>query len=547
MPLPFPFDFKNPDYIMVLEWRAERIQRIRSEIAENPESLAILKSYYADNPAQFIIDWGMTYDPRNIVRGLPASVPFLLFPKQEEWVHWFIDLWKSSKPGLTVKSRDVGASELACALAATHAMFLPEIKIGFGSRKAEYVDSKANSKALLYKVRKFVLHCPVEFNDYWSERQNSTKLQVSFPSTRSVITGEIGDSIGRGDRTAYYHVDESAWLVRPDLAESGLAGTTTCRHDLSTPHGPNNPFARKVQAGKISVFYFHWTDDPRKSPEWYKEQCDNIDDPVIIAQELDLDFTASMEGVIIPAEWVMACIDAHIKLGVKIQGVRHASLDVADEGRDKNALIGGQGILIEYCEEWSGKNSDIYATTKKAVDICDALGYEYITYDADGLGAGVRGDAREINEKRAIRELPPMEFLAFRGSGEVVDPDKEVFPSSKSAKSGQSRSLARLNKDYFGNAKAQAWISLAKRVRNTYRAVVEKQEFNPNDIISISSAMPQHLKLVRELSQPTRYVSDNGKLYVNKQPDGMPSPNYGDACMMYFAKLKQRPRGFFDV
>lgn len=60
----------------------ERLQRIRA----NPESLPIMKAFYKDNSAQFIIDWGMTVDPRNVERGLPARIPFLLFPKQEEWI-----------------------------------------------------------------------------------------------------------------------------------------------------------------------------------------------------------------------------------------------------------------------------------------------------------------------------------------------------------------------------------------------------------------------------------------------------------------------------
>ncbi len=44
-------------------------------------------------------------------------------------------------------------------------------------------------------------------------------------------------------------------------------------------------------------------------------------------------------------------------------------------------------------------------------------------YDADGLGASVRGDARVINEKRKF----PIEFIAFRGSGAVLNPDDEPF------------------------------------------------------------------------------------------------------------------------
>lgn len=50
----------------------ERLQRIR----QNPEILPVLKQFYRTNPAQFIIDWGMTTDPRNIDYGLPVTIPF---------------------------------------------------------------------------------------------------------------------------------------------------------------------------------------------------------------------------------------------------------------------------------------------------------------------------------------------------------------------------------------------------------------------------------------------------------------------------------------
>lgn len=73
---PVPLDFRKPDYTAVFEWRMERLERIRKA----PEMLPALREFYRTNPAQFIIDWGMTTDPRNLDYGLPATIPFLLFP-----------------------------------------------------------------------------------------------------------------------------------------------------------------------------------------------------------------------------------------------------------------------------------------------------------------------------------------------------------------------------------------------------------------------------------------------------------------------------------
>src|SRR5690606_27896689 len=108
-------------------------------IEQNPEKLPFLKVYYRANPWQFIDDWGMTFDPRNIDRGLPAYVPFKLMPKQREWVKWAYERWQKREPGVTEKSRDCGLSWLAVSFACTMCLFYEGFVFGFGSRKEEYV------------------------------------------------------------------------------------------------------------------------------------------------------------------------------------------------------------------------------------------------------------------------------------------------------------------------------------------------------------------------------------------------------------------------
>jgi hypothetical protein len=538
MPLPFEFDFKNPDYIKVFQWRIDRLVKIRG----NPEALPALKKFYRDNPAQFIIDWGVTSDPRNVERGLPTLAPFLLFPRQEEWVHWFVDRWKSQEPGITDKSREMGLSWLTVALSATICLFNDGVVVGFGSRKEEYVDKKGDPKSLLYKVRQFIAHLPQDFRGTWDERRDAPYMRVYFPDTQSIITGEAGDGIGRGDRTSFYIVDESAWLPRPELVEASLSQTTNCRHDISTPRGMNNPFARKRFGGKVKVFTFHWRDDPRKDDEWYQKKCHDIDDPVVIAQEIDLNYSASVEGILIPSVWVQSAIDAHVKLGIQPSGIRKAGLDIADEGIDKNALCGRHGIVVDYLEMWSGKGGDIYNTVEKAFSLADVLEYQNIDYDADGLGAGVRGDARMINTNRIANGRPTINFEPFRGSGAVVDPTADPFKASNETKDGLR---GRTNEDLFANAKAQAWWALRRRFQLTYRAVVEGLPYDKDDIISIASSVNDIRSLIIELSQPTYSQNAVGKIVVDKMPDGTRSPNKADAVMIAFAPIKRKPAGFF--
>lgn len=529
MPIPFAFDFKKPDYVQVFQWRLERLQRIR----ESPTCLPALKAYYAEHPAQFIIDWGMTYDPRNPEKGLPASIPFLLFPKQEEWCEWFLERWKLQEDGITEKTRDMGMSWLTMGLASTLCLFRPELAVGCGSRKEEYVDVIGDPDSLFEKARLFLQGLPAEFRGGWTRDKCAPYMRIMFPETGSIITGEAGDGIGRGGRASFYIVDEAAFLARPQLVDSSLSATTNCRQDISTPNGRANSFAVRRFSGKVPVFTFHWRDDPRKGADWYAIQQAKRD-PITLAQEVDIDYSASVEGVLIPSAWVQAAIDAHVKLGIAPTGMRQGGLDVADEGHDLNAFAGRRGILLEHVESWSGKGVDIFGTVQKAFGICDANNLEQFDYDADGLGAGVRGDARVINEERRRVGQTVLRAEPFRGSGAVHDPEGEMVPKRK-------------NKDFFLNAKAQAWWALRLRFQATYRAVVEGMEFDPDKLISIPGSLRELATLISELSQPTYSINGVGKILVDKMPNGAKSPNLADAVMIAFASAcKKRPLVFTD-
>jgi phage terminase large subunit len=537
--LPFPFDWRNPDYIQVFDWRLERLNRIRDAQAKDPTTLSKLFQYYRLNPVQFIIDWGCTVDPRNAMMGKPVVMPFLMFPKQEDFAYWILERWKNQEPGAAPKSRDMGVSWVALALSATLCQFNNDLVIGFGSRKLELVDKLGDPDSLFWKVREFMSLLPPEFRRGWTRKDAPEKV-IKFPGTNSVMKGEGGDEIGRGGRTSLYFVDESAFLERPQTVEASLSNTTNCRIDLSSFQGTNNPFYTKTQTYKPEwLFPFHWRDDPRKDEEWYQRMTERFD-AVTMAQEVDMNPNASVTGIVIPSAWVQAAIDAHTKLGIAPSGKRTGALDVADEGIDLNAFCGAHGILVEYVEGWSGKGDDIYGTVERAFEICDDQGYDSFDYDGDGLGAGVRGDARVINIGRKRK----LTVNSFRGSGEVVDPDKPIPSAIPDLKRDR---LERTNKDFFANRKAQAWWSLRVRFQATYRAVIEGKDYDKDSIISLSPHMPELSKLVVELSQPTYTENKAGKIVVDKAPEGTKSPNLADSVMIRFAPVAKAARGFFTM
>ena len=522
---PAGFDWKKPDYPAVFRERLVMLAKIRKE----PDMLPGLKAYYKEHPAQFISDWGATSDPRNLEVGLPAVIPFILFPRQVEFVYWLMARWQAREPGLCEKSRDMGVSWLCAAMADTLGLFYSGLVVGFGSRKADLVDKIGDPDSLFWKVRQFLILLPPEFRGGWDDQKDTTYMHSEIPTTGSIVKGESGDNIGRGGRSSLYLVDEAAHLERPEVVDAALSQTTNCRIDLSSVKGRGNPFAQKRFSWPAHrVFVFDWRDDPRKDQEWYDGQVEKLQNPQIIAQEIDRNYAASVEGVVIPDAWVHAAVDAHVKLGIKPTGKRSGALDVADEGQDLNAYCGGYGILVTTLDDWTGQGGDIFKTVQKAFSLCDDDEAEELRYDADGLGAGARGDARIINETRTLNQMKPISVVAFRGSEAVANPREQDVPG-------------RYNEDYFANRKAQCWWSLRKRFQMTYRWVVEGKPCDPDEIISLSSRAKGIRKLTGELSQPTYDTNAAGKMLINKTPDGARSPNLADALMIWASNVKRAP------
>ena len=99
-----PFHWRHPDYDAAFAGRAQRLARIMAR----PELLPQLREYYAqvEHAADFIIDFGTIFEPRNAERNLPTTISFILFDRQREWIAFVLDLWQRGVPGLTEKSRD---------------------------------------------------------------------------------------------------------------------------------------------------------------------------------------------------------------------------------------------------------------------------------------------------------------------------------------------------------------------------------------------------------------------------------------------------------
>lgn len=395
--IPENFDWKHPDYAAVYEERLRRIRKIRSGELD----LSALKEFYKTHPVEFIMDWGMTYDPRNADIGLETQVPFLLFKKQVEFIEWMLGLWKGRKDGVCEKSRDMGASWLCVAFAVWMWIFVDGSVVGFGSRKEEYVDNLGDPKSIFWKIRAFIKLLPPEFRPGgYSERVHAPFMRITNPVNGSTIVGEAGDNIGRGNRTSIYFVDEGAFLERPDAADAALSNTSNCKIWLSTVNGTGNTFHRKRMSGKYPVFVFDWRDDPRKGPDWY-EDFKSKNEPRVVAQEVDRDYTAAVTNSYIPGSIVTAA-SMRGPADVSAIGPLQIGVDCARFGDDKTVVMFRQGRLASRMEVW-GK-ADIPDSAGRVKDLINASHepIEQIAVDVIGLGAGVADILRRDFGKRVV-------------------------------------------------------------------------------------------------------------------------------------------------
>ena len=520
----------------------ETMRRIRlaEGLNDNADKAALRKIYARDAEGciKWIEDWCVTFDPR--LKSRSKVIPFILFPKQKDFVRWLHALWKNDINGLAEKCRDIGATWLCCAFSVWLWLFHPGSAIGWGSRKKELVDHRGDPKAIFTKIRQIIQWLPkwmLPQGFIW--RTHSTEMKILNPDNDSSIIGEIGDQIGRGGRTTIYFKDESAHYEHPDLIEAALGDNTNVQVDISSVNGSANVFYRRRMAGvvwesandnmakgKVSVFIFDWRDHPGKTQEWYdlRRAVAEAEGLLhIFAQEVDRDYSGSVVGVIIKAEWVRAAIDAHVKLaalGDWFEGEHMAGQDIADGGGDRNAFIGRHGSIVIAAEHWGGEAGD---AARVAIPKCLENNIHEIYYDSIGVGAGFKTETNRMIEEPSWP--PSLRVMQWNAAAAPLDPSDPVII-------GDDQSPT--NEDQYGNLKAQAWFRLRSRFYKTYRAITKGEIYEPGELISLPSQLEHLHEIVMEMSQPVSKVGTNGKTIVDKKPDGAVSPNLADALVMCF-------------
>lgn len=507
--------------------RAQMLVEFRTDEALQKEE----RDRCRQSASYFVTRWCWTYDPRRS----PSNIPFALFQKQTDFLDWLQGRIVEKECGIVEKSRDMGLSWLCVAFAAHQFLFVPGSKITFGSRKENLVDKLGDPDSLLEKLRQLFSNLPT-----WLMPRRYTDGFLKFVNKdiAATITGESGDNMGRGGRSRLYFLDEFAFVQRAQKVEAAVSNNSDVRIYVSTPNGDGNMFARKRFSGVLPVFRCHWLDDPRKNRwevrdgennivrwgsgtgapmgavyPWYEKQKRTLD-KIILAQEVDIDYQASKEGVVIPGEFVRAAVG----LALPRSGDRRAALDVADEGGNLNVYIARQGAAVTQIESWAYGNTT--QTAMRAKHLAEAGKVKVLSYDSDGVGAGVGGTLNTLN---ADSELA-FAIHPIRGGFAPTDQFYE--------------SLNRNAKDVFVNSRAEMWWTLRMRFERTYEHVNRLAEHPLSSLISI----PDHPELISQLSQPVFRFSSSGEIVIESKKQmkdrGIESPDYADTLAYVFAPLE---------
>ena len=147
--------------------KERRVLRIQS--AETDRSREAELEFCGSSP-EGIIHWFdkyvWTFDPRLLGskdedgRSVSPYVPFVLWPKQRELIHFLWDRLEANEEFLLEKSRDTGATYVMAGFMLNRWLFSDGFKGTFGSRDLDLVDVAGDPDSIFEKMRIMLSACP---------------------------------------------------------------------------------------------------------------------------------------------------------------------------------------------------------------------------------------------------------------------------------------------------------------------------------------------------------------------------------------------------
>jgi hypothetical protein len=500
------------------------------KVAEDPRLIESEKQKSAADIMYWLTYYCYTYDPRLPEIGLTAKTAFVPFEQQKVVLASMQSWYENRQNGLIDKSREMGVSWLAMAFVTHQFQFGKGFSAILASEKEEKVDIIGSMKPLFGKIRYMIYNQPEFMRPTSYEKEggpNDNFRRLINPANGSEITGEAGVNIGRSGRCSVFILDEAQEIEQPERVDSALESVTNCRIDIGTPNGMNH-FGKRRFSGKVLHETIHWYQDPRKNPLWREDKPNytcpwrlfieaRTPDSVIIAQEYDLDYNASVMGAIIPSEWVLAAVEW---LDAPEDGDKVAGFDVAGGGKNESIYIERIGSVALRPVVSSYKTT--IEAAWDAIDKGEKDGIGAINYDGDGLGESLMG--LFTNSERRI---------AFK----VTDVHGNARASERVAEGETKKGFEK-----FRNKRAEVWWGLRKRFEKAYEHKKKLRLYPAREMISI----PNDPVLITQLSQPKQVLTPGGKIGVEGKDSmrtrGVDSPDRADALAYAFWDIDEGER-----
>lgn len=456
----------------------------------------------------FFRHWVWTYDPR-MMAPWPKRMPMQLWPRQEEFLRWAVELIRKGDNGLLKKARDIGATWMVGGLGVWLWLFTDEAAVTYGSRKEDLVDKLGDPKTIFAKIRDIIRFLPAWMLPPGWSPEHDNFCRILNPHNGSTLTGEAGDNMGRGGRSLLYLLDEFAFVEHAQSVDAAVNDNARTVLYLSTSNGNGTLFYQKEQEQRCPVFRFHWSDDPRKDAAWRLKKLEEVG-PVTFAREHEMDDAAALDGVAIPGAWVQAAVGLDLDPGHPCV----AGLDVADGGGDESVLIVRRGGLVTCWDSWGGAVT-VTESAQRGARVCEDEGAK-LNFDRVGVGAGVQGELDRIARR-----------FAYEGITAQATPTRIRYEDD-----AQTQAC-----DRFANLSTELWWSLRLRFWRTWQHVNGLREYPHDELISLPREIPG--KLISQLSGRLLRTTSAGKVALESKDDmrrrGVKSPDWADALAMAFA------------
>lgn len=274
------------------------------------------------------------------------DIPFIPRAFQRKYLRILQEHIDQEEDLLTDKSREMGVTWMVLIAVIWRWLFEDKFTAIVSSMTVEKIDRKGDSSTLFWKLEYLIEGLSWQFprmvpKGFRNSEPYRTHLKLINPQNGAVITGEsMGPNLGRSGRSRMMVLDEFAEGETQAESWASSSRTSDCRLVIFTPKGLN--FAGRLatpkrgEPRKINKVTLHWMIDETKNHyeiysgvggrliakgngvpnrkiyethkdalppvyPWYEDAKRRVgDDAVKIAQELDVNYDESADGIMYP-------------------------------------------------------------------------------------------------------------------------------------------------------------------------------------------------------------------------------------------------------